>query len=54
MPLRLKGRILNTRRATRLVHSLTVQYPLHILEKTVDDPEGLRCGYPSLLLGESV
>ena len=54
MPLRLKGRILNTRRATRLVHLLTVHYPFHILEKTVNDLEGLCCGYPSLVLGETV
>ena len=54
MPLHLKGRIINTRRATRLVHLLTVHYPFHILEKTVNDLEGLRCRYPSLVLGETV
>jgi hypothetical protein len=54
MPLRLKGRILNTRRATRLVHLLTVHYPFHIMEKTVNDLEGLCRGYPSLVLGETV
>jgi hypothetical protein len=54
MPLRLKGRIINTQRATRLVHLLTVHYPFHILEKTVNDLEGLCCRYPSLVLGETV
>jgi hypothetical protein len=54
MPRRLKGRILNTQRATRLVYLLTVHHLFHILEKAVDDLEGLRRGYPSLVLGESV
>ena len=54
MPLRLKGRIINTQRATRLVHLLTVHYPFHILEKTVNNLEGLCCGYPSLVLSETV
>ena len=54
MPLRLKGKIINTRWATRLVHLLTAHYPFHILEKTVNDLEGLCCRYPSLILGETV
>jgi hypothetical protein len=54
MPRRLKGRILNSQRATRLVYLLTVHYLFHILEKDVDDLQGLCCSYPSLVLGESV
>ena len=54
MPLRLEGRFLNTRQATSLVHLLTVHYPFHILEKAVDDLEGLYCRYPSLIHGEPV
>jgi hypothetical protein len=33
---------------------LTVHHLFHILEKAVDDLEGLCGGYPSLVLGESV
>ena len=32
---------------------LTVHHDPHILEKTVDNLEGLHCSYPSLILGES-
>ena len=54
MPCRLQGRSINTQQATRLVYLLTFHYHSHILNKTVDDLEGLRCGYPSLVLGESI
>ena len=54
MDLRLKGRILNTRQVTSLVHLLTVHYPSYILEKAMNDLEGLCCRYPSLVLGESI
>jgi hypothetical protein len=33
---------------------LTVHYAPHNIEKAVDDFKGLRCGYPGLVLGESV
>ena len=33
---------------------LTVHYHPHILEEATDDLESLRCGYPSLVRGESV
>ena len=36
------------------MYLLTFHYHSHILNKTVDDLEGLRCGYPSLVLGESI
>jgi hypothetical protein len=54
MPRRLKGKVLNIQCATSLVYLLTVHYLFHILEKAVDDLEGLCCGYPSLVDGESV
>ena len=33
---------------------LAVHYHSHILNKAVDNLEGLRCGYPSLVQGESI
>jgi hypothetical protein len=36
------------------VHLLTIHDYHHILDKTGDDLEGLRCSHPSLLLGESI
>ena len=54
MPCRLEERILNTQRATILRYLHTIHYYLHIMDKAVDDLEGLRCSYPSLVLGESV
>jgi hypothetical protein len=33
---------------------LTVNYIPHILEKTIDDLEGLRRSYPSLILSEPI
>ena len=36
------------------VNSLTVNHILHILEKAIDDLEGLRSSYPSLILGEPI
>jgi hypothetical protein len=33
---------------------LTVNYILHILEKTIDDLEGLRGSYPSLIPSEPI
>ena len=36
------------------MYFLTVHYHFHILDKTIDDLEGLRRGYLSLVLGESV
>jgi hypothetical protein len=39
-------------RVMSLVNLLTVH--LHILDKTVDDLQGLRCRYPSLILGEPI
>ena len=53
MPFHLEGRIFNTQQASSLVYLLTVHYHSHILDKTVDDLEGLRCGYLSLILGKS-
>jgi hypothetical protein len=38
---------------TRIVDFLTVLNDPHILDKTVDNLEGLHCGDPSLILGES-
>ena len=54
MPCRLDGMILNAQLVTILVYLLTTHYRFHILEKAVDDLEGLCCGYPSLVLGESL
>ena len=42
------------RRATSLAYLLTVHYLFHVLEKAMDDLEGLCCRYPSLVLAESV
>jgi hypothetical protein len=36
------------------VYLLTVHHASHNLEKAVNDFKGLHCGYPSLVLGESV
>jgi hypothetical protein len=36
------------------VNLLTVNRIPHILEKTIDDLEGLRRSYPSLILGEPI
>ena len=36
------------------MHLLTIHDYPHILDKTVDDLEGLRCGIPSLSPGESI
>ena len=36
------------------MHLLTIHYHSHVLEKAADDLKGLRCGYPSLVKGESV
>jgi hypothetical protein len=33
---------------------LTIHYHSHVLEKAVDNLEGLRSGYPSLVQGEPV
>jgi hypothetical protein len=41
-------------RATSPVDLLTVHHLPHILGKTVDNLEGLRCSYPRLVLGESI
>ena len=46
--------ILNAQRATSLVYLLTVHYLVHILEKAVDDLEGLCCSCQSFVVGESV
>ena len=54
MPCRLDKKTLNTQRATNLVNLLTVHYHSYILDKAVDDLEGLRSGYPSLVQGEPV
>jgi hypothetical protein len=54
MPCRLKGRILNNLKAITLENLFTVHYHFYILYEAIDDLECLRCGYPSLLLGESV
>ena len=53
MPCRLEGGS-SAQRATSWVYLLTIHYHLHILDKTVNDLEGLCCGYPSLILGESI
>ena len=37
-----------------LVNLLTVNHTPHILEKTIDDVEGLRRSYPSLIFSESI
>jgi hypothetical protein len=37
-----------------LVNLLTVNHIPHILEKTIDDLEGLRRSYPSLILSEPI
>jgi hypothetical protein len=36
------------------VNLLTVNHIPHILEKTIDDLEGLRRSYPSLILSEPI
>ena len=36
------------------VNLLTVNHIPHILEQTIDDLEGLRRGYPSLILSEPI
>ena len=46
--------LLNTQRATNFVGLLTPHYHSHILDKTIDDFEGLRCGDSSLILRESI
>ena len=38
----------------KLSELLTVHHYSHILEKAAHDLESLRCGYPSLLQGETV
>ena len=40
--------------ADKPVYLLTVHYHFHILDKAVHDLEGLGCGNPSLIHGESV
>ena len=42
------------RRVSSLVDFLTVYHHPHIPDKTVNNIKGLRCSYPSLILGESV
>ena len=49
MSCHLEGSILNSQREISKVRLLT-----HALDKTVDDLEGLCCGRPSLVLGETV
>jgi hypothetical protein len=46
--------ILNAQWVTGIMGLLTVHDLLHILEKTVDNLEGLHCGHPSLILGKSI
>jgi hypothetical protein len=41
-------------RVITLVDSLTIHHHLHVLDKTVNNRECLRCGYASLILGESI
>ena len=36
------------------VVSLTIHHYPHVLDKTVNNRECLRCGYASLILGESI
>ena len=54
MPCRLEGRSFKTQRPESLAYLLTVHHYSHALDKTVDDLEGLRCSYPSLVQGEPV
>ena len=54
MPCRLDKKTLNTQRATNLVNLLTVHYHSHILDKAVNDLEGLRSRYLSLVQGEPI
>jgi hypothetical protein len=55
MPCRLEGRKeLNSQRGTRRVGFFTIHDHPHILDETIDDFESLRCGRPSLVLGESI
>jgi len=49
MHCRLEGRFLNDQREASKVRFLT-----HILDKTVDNLQCLRCSRPSLVLGESI
>ena len=49
-----KARLFNTQSAIYINNLLTVHYDSHILEEATDDLESLRCGYPSLVRGESV
>jgi len=49
---RLEGRISTP--DVSLVNLLTVNHNPHILEQTIDDLEGLRRSYPSLILSESI
>ena len=37
-----------------LVNLLTLNHIPHIMEKTIDNLEGLRRGYPSLILSEPI
>ena len=49
-----RERILRTTAGIGLVDLLTVNHIPHILEKTIDDLEGLRGSYPSLIPGEPI
>jgi len=49
---RLEGRISTP--DVSLVNLLTVNHNPHILEQTIDDLEGLRRSYPSLILSEPI
>jgi hypothetical protein len=49
-----RERILRTTAGIGLVDLLTVNHIPHILEKTIDDLEGLRRSYPSLILSEPI
>jgi hypothetical protein len=49
-----KGKITYSTLGISLVDLLTVNHIPHILKKTIDDLEGLRRSYPSLIVSEPV
>jgi hypothetical protein len=49
-----KGRISQSQRVATRVSLLTIHDNPHILDKTIDDLENLRCGDPTLVQGELI
>jgi hypothetical protein len=54
MPCHLQGKMLNSQRAIGRVRLLTIHDHPHILDKSVDDLQSVRCCRPSLLMREAI